>query len=248
MNSFFDFTIEYTNTGFGMFSRWHFAWLAAGALLCALLCRLYKRADAARRRRLRLAVSLAALFTELLRAMLLMAAGEYSIARLPLHLCGMAVYFCAFHAMGKRTNGLMGQFLYAFCMPGALAALLFPDWTYYPALHFMTVSSFVLHILIVAYVLMQTAGRDILPDIRKTPRCLAFMLALAAPVYVFDILTGTNYMFLNWPSAGSPLELFAFLGRPAYILGYLPILAAAWAVMYYPWRKFLSPGQRGRNV
>lgn len=248
MTSFFDFTIEYTNSGFGMFSLWHFAWLAAGGLLWGLLCRAYRHADTAKRRKMRLCTALTALFTELLRALLLILAGEYGIARLPLHLCGMAVYFCAGHAAGKRTNGLVGQFLYAFCMPGAFAALLFPDWTYYPALHFMTFSSFVLHILIVLYVLMQTSGGDILPDIRKTPACLALMLALAVPVYVFDRLTGMNYMFLNWPSAGSPLELFAFLGRPAYILGYLPIIAAAWALMYCPWRKKLPEGKRSKSV
>lgn len=233
MNDFFDFTSEYTAEGFGMFSAVHLLWLAFGGVFVFAVSRLYKRADDARRKKLRRAVAFAALELELLRAVLLMAAGEYGLGTLPLHLCVMAVYLCALHAL--RGGELTGQFLYAFCMPGALAALLFPDWTYYPALHFVTVSSFLLHILIVAYIAMQVAGRDIVPDIRRTPGCLALMLCLAVPVYVFDRLTGTNYMFLNWPSPGSPLEFFAFLGRPGYVLGYLPILAAVWAVLYFPW-------------
>ena len=234
MCTFFDFTIEYTNTGFGLFSLTHFAWLIF-ALACVLVTkRTYKKADDKKRARLRRFTALFALLLELSRAALFMINGQYDLGVLPLHLCGMAVYFCALHAL--RGGKLLGQFLYAFCMPGAVSALLFPDWTYYPAAHFMTFCAFLLHILIVCYVLMQTPT-DILPDIRTAPRCLLLMLAIAAPVYIFDRLTGTNYMFLNWPSPGSPLEWFAFLGRPGYILGYLPILAAAWAVMYFPFRK-----------
>ena len=168
-------------------------------------------------------------------AALLFAAGEYNLGRLPLHLCAMAVYICALHAW--RGGALTGQFLYAFCMPGAVFALIFPDWGYYPALHFMSASSFVIHGLIVTYVVMQVAARDIVPDVKKCPQCLGLMLALALPVYIFDRITGTNYMFLNWPSPGSPLEWFAFLGSPGFVLGYLPILAAVWAVMYYPFRR-----------
>ena len=60
------------------------------------------------------------------------------------------------------------------------------------------------------------------------------MLAIAIPVYVFDVLTNTNYLFLNWPSPGSPLELFAFLGRPGYLLGYIPLIAVVWLFLYLP--------------
>ena len=119
-------------------------------------------------------------------------------------------------------------------MPGALAALLFPDWSYYPALHFMTVCSFALHILVFCTILMQVPGRDIRPDVESLPQCLGIMLAIAIPVYVFDVLTNTNYLFLNWPSPGSPLELFAFLGRPGYLLGYIPLIAVVWLFLYPP--------------
>ena len=225
-----------------MFSAIHLLWLVFGGLFVFAVSRTYKRSDEARRKRLSRAAAFAALGLELFRAGVLMVNGEYGLGTLPLHLCVMAVYLCALHAL--RGGELLGQFLFAFCMPGALAALLFPDWTYYPALHFVTVSSFALHILIVACVVMQVAGRDIVPSIRKAPRCLALMLCLAAPVYVFDRLTGTNYMFLNWPSPGSPLEWFAFLGRPGYVLGYLPILAAVWALLYFPFRRV--DGSRGK--
>ena len=62
------------------------------------------------------------------------------------------------------------------------------------------------------------------------------MLIIAVLVYIFNKLAGTNYMFLNWPSEGSPLEWFAFLGRPGYLVGYLPLLAIAWTPIYLPGR------------
>ena len=221
--------------GFGMFSLGHIAWLAAGVIFALIMCRAYLAAPAAARRRLRRGTALSALAVELSRAALLALAGLYGVDRLPLHLCALAVYISAWHAL--RGGELTGQFLYAFCMPGALAALLFPDWSAYPAFHFMSVSSFTLHILLVGYTLMLVAGGELRPDTRRAPACLGIMLLIAVPVYVFDRLMGTNYMFLNWPLPGSPLEWFAFLGRPGYLLGYIPLLAAAWAVIYAPFVK-----------
>ena len=240
MKAFFDFSIDnsYQN-GFGLFSFGHFFWLLAALLICRALCLRFKNSGDDARRRLRLTVALTALALELLRAGLLLAAGRYGPGSLPLHLCGLAVYIGALHAL--RPGELTGQFLYAFCMPGAAFALLFPDWSYYPFWHFITVSGFLLHILLVAYTLMQVVGGAIRPDIRKAPRCLLIMLAVALPIYLFDRAAGLNFMFLNWPSPGSPLEWFAFLGRPGYLLGYLPLLAAVWALLYLPFRKRMGP-------
>ena len=232
MERFFDFTIGPEAAGFGQFSAAHGLYLAAAALSALLLCLFYRRLDIGKRRRLCLALASSALALQLLRAVLLIISGNYTIGRLPLHLCAMAVYISFFHAL--RGGRLLGQFLYAFCMPGAAAALLFPDWSYYPALHFMTLSSFVLHILVFCYVLVQVSGGDIRPEGKSLPQCLGIMLAIAIPVYVFDVLTNTNYLFLNWPSPASPLELFAFLGRPGYVLGYLPLIAVVWLVLYLP--------------
>lgn len=233
MYGFFDFSTDSSCAdSLGLYSPGHILWLAAALLIWLGLCRGYRRAGAPARRLLLRLTAGTALALELLRAALLFSAGQYGLGRLPLHLCALAVYISFYHSLlgGKLT----GQFLYAFCMPGAFCALLFPDWSYYPAFHFMSVSSFILHILLVGYTLMQVAGGDIRPDIRRAPACLGIMLLTALPVYIFDRLTDTNYMFLNWPSPGSPLEWFSFLGRPGYLLGYLPLLAAVWAVIYAP--------------
>lgn len=242
MDAFLDFSIvPGSKDALGLFSPLHVLWLLAALTAWLMLCRRYKLSASAHRVRMRRAVPGSALAIELLRALLLMLAGEYSIGRLPLHLCSLAIYISFLHAL--RGGELAGQFLYAFCMPGAACALLFPDWSAYPAFHFMSVSSFVLHILLVGYTLMLVAGGDICPDTRHAPACLGIMLLVTLPIYIFDCFTGTNYMFLNWPSPGSPLEWFAFLGRPGYLMGYIPLLAAVWAVIYAPF--ILPRGGRG---
>ena len=221
--------------GFALFSPAHLLWLLFCAGLAAGLCLLYKRAGSGKRRRFRRGLGLAVLTLELLRALVLFSQGAYDLGRLPLHLCSMAVFLTFFH--GFWGGELTGQFLYALCLPGAAAALLLPDWRNCPPLCFMSCCGFTLHALTAAYPLMLLSGRDLRPDPGSAPLCLGLLLLLAGPVYLFDILTGTNYMFLNWPPEATPLAWFAFLGRPGSLLGYPLLIAAVWALLYLPFRK-----------
>lgn len=235
MSDFFDVSSAlHAARGFELMSAGHCLWLIAGGVVCAVLCAIYRRSGASSRRGLRFGVSGAAVTAALLRAVLLAAAGEYGVGRLPLHLCAMMVYLCFFHAV--RGGDFAAQLLYALGMPGAFFALLFPDWRAYPLASFMCTVGFAVHISLVAYPLMLVCGGELAPDIRKAPKILALLLTLAVPIYAFDIYTGTNYMFLNVPPPSSPLEWFAFLGRPGYILGYFPMLGFVWALIYFPFR------------
>ena len=228
-------TAESPETGFGLFSAAHFIWFIIGAATAVLICLIYRRSPAEKRRRIRITLASSALAIELLKTLLLILAGDYGIGRLPLHLCGLSIYFCFIHSFMKSSpSSVFSQFLYFFCMPGAVFALIFPDWVGYPLFSFMTFSGFLLHFLITIYVVMQVISADIFPDLRRLPVCILIMLLLAVPVYFFDKSTGTNYMFLNWPSQGSPLEWFSSLGRPGYLLGYIPLMLITWAVLYLP--------------
>ncbi|MBO7422907.1 MAG: TIGR02206 family membrane protein [Oscillospiraceae bacterium] len=241
----FFITAESPEAGFGLFSAAHFIWLIIGAAAAILICLMYRRSSADKRRRIRITLASATLAIELIKTILLVIAGDYGIGRLPLHLCGFSIYFCFVHAFTKRApQGIFSQLLYAFCMPGAVFALIVPDWVGYPLFSFMTFSGFMLHFLITIYVVMQVAGTDIVPDLRRLPACILIMLLLAVPVYLFDRSTGTNYMFLNWPSPGSPLEWFSSLGRPGYLLGYIPLMLVTWVLIYFP---FLLCKKRAKN-
>ncbi len=234
LGQFFVLT-ESSELGFGLFSAAHFVWLILSAACIVAVSICYKRAAAASRRRMRRSVASLILGIELVKTAFLICMDEYDIGRLPLHLCGLAVYLEFIHSLRDQpADGFFSQFLFAFCMPGAVFALIFPDWVGYPLLSFMTFAGFLLHMLVVLYVVMQLCGGDIVPSFRRLPVCALIMLLICVPVFFFDRLTYTNYMFLNYPSPGSPLEWFSFLGRPGYLLGYIPLALLTWAVLYLP--------------
>lgn len=240
VQNFLTFSLFYgTESGFGHFSAAHLWHLLLIFVFLTAFCVFYRQSGGKRKKALRLLIAGGNAALTFLRAALLIAAGQYGVERLPLHLCGMAVYICLFHAL--RPGRLSAQFLLAFCMPGALAAILFPDWTTSPPWSVISVFNFSIHALIACYVLMQLAAGDIRREAKLLPACLGLMLLIAAPVYAFNLASGTNFMFLNYPAPNSPLELFSFLGRPGYILGYLPMIGAVWAVIYLPRKPKLKP-------
>lgn len=211
----------------------HLAWLGICIGLIGLLCLAYGRCGVRGRKRLRRGVGLAVLACELAKDLCLLVQGAFGVGYLPLHLCGLAVFFTLAHAI--RPGQTLGDFLYSTCMPGAAFALAFPDWTDYPPFAYHSVVAFTVHALLVAYPLMQLCGGDLRPDAARLKRCLAILLVLALPIYGFNRAFGTNYMFLCRPAPGSPLEWFAsFLGNPGYLLGYIPMLALVWGVLYFP--------------
>ena len=233
------FTLEEdlpAGVGFSLWGGAHILWLGIAAVIVAALCAAYRRAPENGRRRLRRALGWAVLACEALKDVNILAQSGFDVWYLPLHLCGLAVFFTFAHS--RRPGETLGNFLYSCCMPGALFALATPDWTSFPAFSYHSIVGFLVHALLVAYPLMLVVGGDLRPAARQLPRCLLILLCCAVPVYGFNRIFGTNYLFLMWPSPGSPLEWFAsFLGVPGYLLGYLPMLAAVWLVLYLPFAR-----------
>ncbi len=233
------FTLENdlpAGVGFAHWDGAHITWLIFSAALIAALCLLYRRAPAAGRTKWRHALGWAVLACELLKDVNLAVQGGLDRWYLPLHLCGLAVFFTFAHS--RRPGPALGTFLYSCCAPGAAFALVFPDWVWYPPLSYHSIVGFTVHALLIAYPLMLVVGGDLRPEARQLPKCLGILVGCAVPVALFNHFFGTNYMFLSWPSPGSPLEWFAsFLGRPGYLLGYLPMLALVWLALYLPFAR-----------
>lgn len=219
--------------GFDLWGREHILWLCVAVLLTAGLCLLYRRSGGERRKALRIWIGCAVLFLEFAKDINLAVQGSLDVYNLPLHLCGLAVFFTFFHSLfpGKTV----GNFLYSTCMPGAAFALLFPDWTMYPAFSYHSMVAFFVHSLLAAYPLMLLSGGDLRREAKRLPYCFVILVMLAIPIYFFDRRFDANYMFLLEPSPGSPLEWFAsLLGVPGYLLGYLPMTALIWTLLYLP--------------
>ncbi len=208
--------------GFGLFSAAHLAVLCGIILLCAVCIIRLRRSSAATQRRAALLLSGTALLLEIIRVSVFCITGCMNIGLLPLHLCGLAVYLCVIFSWIPAD--WLGQTLYALCLPGACAALLFPDWSCYALSSFVSVTSFAIHTSVVLYILLQTACGAIRPRLRAIYKPIAFLCVVVPPIALFNRTFGTNYMFLQTPSAGSPLVLLYELAGERYI-GYLLLYA-----------------------
>ena len=117
---------------------------------------------------------------------------------------------------------------------GALAALLAPDWTYYPPFSFMSAIGFIAHIAIILYILQAIWSRLITPSIKRAYIPVQFLAVYALIMIPFDRHFNVNYGFLNDPSPGSILvplaERFGYgLG---YYVGYALLVLAGILISY----------------
>ena len=121
-------------------------------------------------------------------------------------------------------------------IPGAALALLCPSWLDVPSWWtLINLHSVSIHALLVLYPVLLVVG-GYRPSPRRVPQVLAFLFGTALPIYFLNKSLYTNFYFLNNPTANVITCAFTrFLGEQYYILGFLPAIAAALAVMYLPW-------------
>ncbi|MBE6753801.1 MAG: hypothetical protein E7559_05575, partial [Ruminococcaceae bacterium] len=118
MKGFFD---VYPESGdWRLYDGTHLAWLGLMVVTGLMLVFFYRKAGEKTQRRMELIVPLCTLAFNLFRAAVLFAQGEYDRYTLPLHLCAMSVYIELLYALFPCK--VLGELLYAVCMPGALAA------------------------------------------------------------------------------------------------------------------------------
>lgn len=207
------------NVGFSMFGVVHLFWLALLLAGSVLFLKKYARWSVKRQKCAEQIVGLALIALIFIRMVYVTMIGKMSVYELPLHLCSIAGILCGLHAFVKWD--WLGQVLYSLCLPGTVLALIFPDWYYYPALHFITIEGFLFHAGIIIYVGCQLISHKIVPSLKKIWKVLLFLFFVVPLIYWFDVRFHANYMFVRYPSVGSPLELLtALMGNPGYLLGY----------------------------
>ena len=128
---------------------------------------------------------------------------------------------------------MLSNFLYTVCIPGTIAALLFPSWTKLPVLNFMHLHSTTIHIELVMYPLVLAVNGVLKPSAKGIPKCLLLLVCLAGVALVANLIFDTNFMFLMEAEPGNPLYLFeqAF-GN--HLIGFPILIAAVLVVMYVP--------------
>ena len=217
--------------GFSHFDLLHLGWLGFFAVLIAVGCIWYRRLDESGRRKARYLMAGMIVANEIFKMVCLTIGNNYTVHYLPLHLCSINIFIVAIHAV--RPNKVLDNFLYAICIPAALAALLFPSWTKLPFLNFSHIHSFTIHIELALYPVILTAAGDIRPDWRKIPQCLALLGGFGIVALIVNLLLDTNYMFLMEAESGNPLLYFEeWFG--SHLIGFPVLITLILLIIYLP--------------
>ena len=223
-------------TGVANFTATHFIWLAATAVVIAVLLLLYRRMNHEARQRFTATATIAILVLEVIRQGWLLIIGRYDITRhLPLHLCGIMIFVEAFAVFGKKPA--MKEFAYACGLPGAAMALLTPEPSNYPFWNIQYLESIFVHALLALVPLLWILD-GFRPNIRALPKNMAILAGLAAFCFGLNLLLGgnSNYMFVHFAPAGTPIEIFdKWVGWPWYIGPLLGFALVLWGILYAPW-------------
>ncbi|MDO5549513.1 MAG: YwaF family protein [Eubacteriales bacterium] len=232
MADFFLFQTELPpDVGFRLFGRFHLALLLLLGLLSC--CTRYARAwSSSTQTAFSHTLTGIMALSELVRLSVLAVTGNLTVSVLPLHLCSLAVWLCVIYA--RCPIGWIGQTLYTLCLPGALSALLFPDWTFYPPWNYFCLHGFFIHAATVLWVLVQLQTGRIRPTWKAVYQPIAFLGALVPFLLWFNRKFHTNYLFVCNASPGSPLVLLGAFPL-GYLCGYLLLLLCLILVMLSVW-------------
>ncbi len=217
--------------GYSHYSGLHLAWLSVFLMVTVICCWHYRRCGEKGRARFRRIVALLLIADELFKLIPMLIFGTFHVKYLPFQLCSINIFLIAYHAW--RPSKLLDNFLYTVCIPGALAALLFPTWTKLPALNFMCIHSFTVHILLAMYPIVLTAAGDIRPDVKWLPKALLLLAGFGAVALVLNHLWDVNFMFLMKATKGNPLYWFQ-KNWGSHLWGFPVLITGIILVMYGP--------------
>ena len=231
MQNFF-YTSDTVPDGLGIshYGIEHLCWLAAAVAFIVGISLLYRKADAKQRRKIQVVMACLIVLEEITRDIFLVVTDQFAVSHLPLHLCSVNIILIGIHAC-KRTK-TVDNFLYGICIPGAAAALLFANWLKLPVWNYMSIHSFTVHILLVAYPVMMTVGGELQPNVRQLPKCVLLVLGLAVPIYIFNSIFDTNFMFLMYGEEGTPLVFWFQEHMGTHLPGLVILAAIALTAMY----------------
>lgn len=218
--------------GFAHYGALHLCWLTAFAVVAVLNCILYRKLGEKGRKIWRIVIASLLVLDEIYKQIPLFVNGLFTLEYLPLHLCSINIFVIVFHAL--KPTKYVGNYLYTVCIPGAMAALLFPTWNALPGANYMLIHSFTVHILLALYPIVLTVAGEIKPELKELPKALLLLAGLALFALICNLLMDANFMFLMYADPGNPLYLFKELWG-SHLLGFPVIIVGILLVMHTPW-------------
>ncbi|MEK4423537.1 YwaF family protein [Solibacillus sp. FSL K6-1523] len=222
--------------GFTLFDSTHIIWLVSISSALIFSIYFYKFSNIVNQRIYLKCIFWLLLVLECAKQLFLLVQGQYSYWSPPLHLCGLGIFITGWHAyFGSRTTATI---LYALTLPGAAIALIFPGWTADPVGSFLHVHSFLFHALLLAFIIPLLVTKQL--DLRWQDlwRAVVFLALTVPSIYLYNSHFQTNFMFLNRPVSGTPLQwLFDGFGASGYLMSLALVLLLLWILMYLPFSK-----------
>lgn len=216
--------------GFANFSPEHLAWFAVTAVTIVFFAFQYRRLSENGRSNWRKIVAILCVLDEVFKQACLLIGGNFHPSFLPLHLCNANIFLIVIHAW--KPNKIIGNFLYAICIPAAVAALLFPAWNRLPFWNFMYLHSYTVHILLLLYPIALTAAGDIRPQAKLIPKCMLLLVGMAGVAQCFNWIWDTNFFYLM-RSGGKNNPLYWFEQNwGSHFYGLIVLIAAVLVVMF----------------
>lgn len=233
MSTFWISNENATGPGFGMFSPTHIAVLVVLAIISYFIIQHYM--ESRRRKQIRITIAFTILALEIVKDLALLVTHQFTVGNLPFQLCGIGIFIVIYDVFypGKTSQALM----YCLTLPGAMMAVLTPDWVTNNLLDFFVFQSFFIHCLLVTYVLMQLFAKEFRPDFRQIWRTVIFIIIIAPIMLWLNHIWNTNFWFLEIPVAGSPLQFVHVIFGQLYIVGMIVLVSLFWLFMYLPWTR-----------
>ncbi len=217
---------------FEIFGNVHLTWLLAIFICNLILIQIYIKLSTHQRNLFRKYFGTLIFFLEYSRRLFLIFMGAFTFEDVPLHLCSIGIVLCFIHAF--KPTQLLDDALFMLVIPGAVAALLFPDWNTPIHFNYFYIHSWVIHGLMVAYVSVLLTSGELIPNRKNLLYIFGGLGLFAIPIYAINKLWNTNFLFINTPSPGSPLVfLESIFGNPGYIFGLLALVLMVWTIMYW---------------
>ena len=221
-------------TTFSHFCPEHIGMLIFIAIAITIGLLLIRRSPEKNARRIVLILSLITLAGEALQDILLVSEGGNILDFLPLHLCNLGIFV---NLLASLTHGKVRSYFaevsLVLILPGAIGALLFPDWTYRPFWSYLPMLCFLTHSLLVFIPLIFLVRKDVRVSFKHFWYSYLFLAIAAPPIYLLDRAYGQDYLFLMYPTRNSPLEwIYNITCEKYYLAGLLGLVTIMLLIVY----------------
>lgn len=228
-------------TTFSHFCPEHIGMLIVIAIAVTIGLLVLRRSSEDHARKAAIILSVALFLGEALQDVFLLSEGRNYIDFLPLHLCNLGIFVNLLAAFTRgKLRSFFAEISLVLIMPGAVGALLFPDWTYKPFWSYLPMLCFFTHTLLVFIPLFFLVRENVNVSFKHFWYPCLFLAFVTPPIYILNQNTGKNYMYLMYPPESSPLEWIHNLTGDTYYIAGLAVCIILILVLEYGIYSLLS--------